>query len=112
MPGLDRRITVQRRVTETDDFGRPLPTVIETIASVWAQRHSAGTVDTLLAGGVLVTESVSWTIRYREDVIAADLGALQITDSSGVVWNPETMIESDARRRYIDISAVREVSPA
>ena len=109
MPALDRRITVQRRVTETDDFGRPLPTVIETIASVWAQRRSAGTVDTLLEGGVLVTESVSWTIRYRTDILEADLGALQIIDASGQLWNPETIIESDARRRFIDISAVREV---
>ena len=95
---LDRRISIRRTVSGgTDVFGRPLPDTVETLATVWAERRSAGTADTLTAGGVVVTNSVAWTIRYRRDVLEADIATLSIVDEDDDTWNPETIVESDAR---------------
>ena len=109
MMPLDRRITIQRNDGERDDQGVFIDDW-QDLASVWARRNNSGSVDSEAAGGIIVLTAQSFLIRYREDLIPLNPAVLRIIDSDGNIWEVESLAESDARRRAISISAVREVT--
>ena len=59
--------------------------------------------------GVETTGTIKWTIRYRADLLGFDLAALRAVDALGHPWNVIAMEESDARRRFLTLTAVRSV---
>lgn len=105
---LDRRIRIERDMGERNDSGEYVPNWT-LIAEVWAQKFAAGSADSETAGGTLVIAARNYTIRWRADINALTPAGLRIVDGDGAIWNVDTLAESDARRRFINISTLREV---
>ena len=105
---LDRRITIQQKGEMRDGLGELVETITD-IASVWAERRSAGSVDIESQGGIVEVESVTWTVRFTIQISALTPNAVQILDSDGRTWNVEGISESDARRRFLTFRAVRSI---
>ena len=105
---LDRRITIQRRNEEVDDGGRVAVTWND-FADVWAERRSNGASDIETSGGIRVTEVATWTVRYTSTLAALAPDEVRIVHGSET-WNVESTAESDARRRLLGFTTVREVT--
>ena len=108
---LDRIITLLLEADGTFVDGVYNPGPI-TEHRVWARRVSAGSTDAVDSGSGLlrIRSVVEWTIRYREDVAQHAITRLYVRDEEGNTWNAEEISESDMRRRYITISAIRSSS--
>ena len=104
---LDRRVTIERNHGERNEHGE-FQDAWRTLAAVWADRSSLGAVDVVGTGGDRTVESAQFTVRWRSDLILADISLLRITDDLDQVWDIETIGESDARRRFVQITATRE----
>ena len=106
---LDRRITViitpEGEYSEFGEFeeGTPVP------YPMWAEQRGAGSVDTNTPGGIFVSGVRSFTVRYFAALANASIATVSIRDADGNIWNADSLSESDARKRYIGIDAVREV---
>ena len=72
-------------------------------------RRGAGSVDTETQGGIVITAARTYTVRWFEELITATIPNVSIIDELGHAWNADSVSESNARRRFISISAVREV---
>ena len=106
---LDRRITIQRNDGERDERGEFMDDW-QDFAGVWAQQSGAGSVDSETPGGVLIISSRNYTVRYRSDLLSTDLNILRIVDADGNIWNIENIVESDSRKRFVQIETIREVA--
>ena len=73
---------------------------------VWADRQSTGSTDEELEGGTRIRATASWRIRYRKDIADTEIINLSLV-ADGYNWNIEEVSESDERRRYLTIEAVR-----
>ena len=91
-----------------NDFGEFEPGAI-TEYPVWADQAGAGSVDTETSAGIVITAARTYTVRWFEELITATIPNVAIVDDLGHTWNADSVSESNARRRYISISAVREV---
>ena len=74
--------------------------------TVWAQRQSQGSVDQETSAGTRVRVIAGWIIRYRQDVARQPINRLHLRAQDGM-WNIESVNESDSRRRFLEIGAVR-----
>ena len=104
---LDRRITIQRNTGARGAYGE-FRDDWQNLASVWAQQSGAGSVDAEGESGVLILASRNYTIRYRSDLLTTDINILRVVDADMNVWNIESIVESDSRKRFIQIECVRE----
>lgn len=104
---LDRRITIQEDRGTRNMHGEFVHDW-QDFASVWAERRGAGSVDSPTEGGILVLEAVTFTVRYTSTLAALDMALIRILDAAGTVWNPESIAESDRRRRFLTFTATRE----
>ena len=104
---LDRRVTVNIRAPDTrNEFGEHVPGEV-TAYPLWAEQRGAGSVDVEEVGGVELRHSRSYTVRYFVEAARAGIDGVSIVDADGDTWNAESIIESDARRRFLVIQAVR-----
>ena len=105
---LDRRITVIITADgEYDQYGEFQPGVpVE--YPMWAEQRGAGSVDTNTPGGIYVSAVRSYTVRYSAALVDASIATVTIRDADGNIWNADSISESDARKRYIGIDALRE----
>ena len=106
---LDRRITIRIRAEGTrDGHGEYVPGAV-TEYPVWAEQRGAGSADTVTPQGTEVTAVRAYTVRHFEALAEAPISRVDVVDHRGHVWNAENITLSDARRRFIDISALRAV---
>ena len=104
---LDRRITIQRNTGARDAYGE-FRNDWQDLTGVWAQQSGAGSVDAEGESGVLILASRNYTIRYRSDLLSTEINILRVVDANGNIWNIESIVESDSRKRFIQIETVRE----
>jgi SPP1 family predicted phage head-tail adaptor len=64
---LDRRLTIRKEFTATDDYGQTTKTFAD-VTTVWAERLELRTVDTARAGARDSYTTARFLIRYRVDV--------------------------------------------
>ena len=107
---LDRRITVRIAAEGMrNDQGEYVPGATTDYA-VWSEQRGAGSVDSLTGAGERVTAVRSFTVRYFEALARARIDNVSVVDEHGFAWNSENVTLSDARRRFIEISALRAVN--
>lgn len=95
---LNRRVTIQRRVTGEDAAGQPVETH-EDVGSVWADvRHLSG-LETLKADAPVSTVKASIRIRRRTDI---DAGMRVRAEGRDYAINA---VLHDADRQFTDLVA-------
>ena len=111
MPTLDRRITVRRSVSDFNIYGEP-----ETIVTdwpVWATRLDASLQDAAQAGGQLDTTSRTYVVRWRREIAEAQASQIFVLEGTAIL-NATNIVEQarehDARRRFLRIEVVGEVT--
>ena len=109
MAGLDRVITIQRQGGGRDDSGR-FTSFWTDVARVWATRSGLGSIDMEVTGGTREVESVAWLVRWTSVLAPLDARSVRIVDAAGVVWNVQSIAESDAREVSLTFATVREVT--
>ncbi len=111
MPSLDRRITVRRTVTGTNDFGEPVEATTD--YDVWATRIDASLVDAATAGGDLNTAARTYIVRWRREIAEALASELSVVEGAATL-SVDNVIEQarerDPRRRFLRIETVGEVT--
>ena len=103
---LDRRITVRRTVTGTNDFGESTETVTD--FQVWAGVADLSAFDVESEGGTFTNRIRKWTIRWRADFAALDTSELAVIDD-GESYNVTNIVRQQdgaARRRMMIIEGV------
>ena len=105
---LDRLITLNLEAEGQFVRGMYVPGPV-TPVRVWAQRQTQGSVDEETSGGTRLRVVAGWIIRYRRDVASHPIDRMTLT-AEGAEWNVEALNESDARRRTLEISAIRRDS--
>lgn len=103
---LDRRITIQRYTTTTNDFNEEVKAWSD-LTTIWAMRHDMSSAEKFSAGQVNATLATRFKVRSSSttrgvtanDRISYDGGLFDIT---GV---KET---TEGRKRYLWIEAVRQ----
>src|SRR5690606_39001319 len=94
---LNRQITIQRRVTGTDEIGQPIDTT-ETVATVWANvRHTSG-LEAIKGGAEASLVKASIRIRYRAGINA---GRTVLVDA--VTYEIKAVMPAVAGRVYLDL---------
>ena len=105
---LDRRIRIERNHGDVNMAGE-LVDDWRPFATVWAQKTGAGFSDTETVSGIVVTAAANFTLRYRSGVTSITPDLLRIVDADNAIWEVDVVRESDERRRFIEIQALREV---
>lgn len=105
---LDRRIRIERNHGVVNEAGE-LADDWRTFATVWSQKTSSGFSDAETTAGIVVTAVANFTLRYRSGVTDIVPSLLRIVDAAGAIWEVDSVRESDERRRFLEIQAVREV---
>ena len=104
---LDRIITVHLQALGKRVEGRYSDGSITTYR-VWAERISSGATDEASEGIGTVTQAVvTWRVRWLEAFARHRIDLMSIEDGSGFAWNVEAVNESDERRRYLELGAIR-----
>ena len=110
MPQLDRRITVNLYLNAmTNEFGE-YEQGPATPLNMWARQSDGGSAEVSSGGGTLVTTSKRWQIRFNEQILTTSVALMEVVDSDGFTWDIERSVESDERRRYLEIEGIREVT--
>ena len=111
MPGLDRRITVRRSVSDFNIYGEP-ETIVTDWPS-WATRLDASLLDAAQAGGQLDTASRTYIIRWRREIAEATASQIFVIEGTATL-NATNIVEQvrerDARRRFLRIECEGEVT--
>ena len=104
--GLDRRIVI-RLTGESDrnEHGEDVPGSI-TEYPVWAERQSSGATDEETAEGTRLHSIVTWRVRWFTELAEHPIDLVAVL-AEGAIFNAESISEGDARRRFLDIQAVR-----
>ena len=99
---LDRRITIEMVNDGTrDPQGRFVAGSLAYRYETWAQRESLGSQFTLDQSGTYTVLTAIFTIRWIEPASRWHLGGIQVIDSLGRYWMPESIVDSGARRRLL-----------
>lgn len=94
---LNRRGTIERLKTDTDEYGEPLPGR-EVVATVWSDiKHMSG-LETVKSGVDVSIVKASIRIRYRTGVTA---GMFFVCD--GLVYDIRAVMPDAARREFVDL---------
>ena len=103
---LDRRITVRRTVTGTNDFGESTETVTD--FQVWAGVADLSAFDVESEGGTFTNRLRKWTIRWRSDFVSFDTSELSVIDGAEMfnVTNLVRQQDGAERRRFMLIEGV------
>ena len=97
---LDRKITLQSKMTTNDEYGQPIETWADE-ASPWAARRDAGASERFRANQELATQTSVFTIRWRR----LTAGNHRISHD-GLVWDIEGLAEPpNTRRQWLEITA-------
>lgn len=103
---LDRIITVNLQSEGRRVEGKYVDGPV-TPYRVWAERiSSGGSTDEASEGGTIIQAIVTWRVRFRE-VIAQHRVDLMSIEAEGHSWNVEAVSQSDERRRFIELQAIR-----
>jgi len=109
---FDSRITVGIRAEGTRDTkGRYVPGPI-TNYPVWADERNAGSSDQEAPQGIIVREIRTFLIRWFLALSVAPISRVSVSklEADGTTvstWNALNKAESNERRRYITIEAIR-----
>lgn len=106
---LDRRITVKIFAEGTFDKNGDYTPGAPTDYEIWGERQATGSSDQETEGGIVVTSSARWTVRWFRELALAAVRNVAVVDEYGHMWNVESVNEGDVRRRFIEIGAVREI---
>lgn len=94
---LNRRATIQRRVTGFDPIGQPIDDT-ETVATVWANvRHTSG-LEAIKGGAETSIVKASIRIRYRAGI---DAGMTVLADA--VTYEIKAVMPDVAGRKFVDL---------
>ena len=110
MPGLDRRITVRRSVSDFNIYGEP--ETITTDWPAWATRLDASLLDAAQAGGMLDTAARTYIVRWRKEIAAAQASQIFVIEGAATLSATnivEQARERDERRRFLRIECSGEV---
>ena len=102
---LDRRIQIKLQAEGAYVQGRYVEGAI-TALRLWAERKNVEVDDVEASEGIRERRQVQWTIRYRRDVAVHPIARMTVVDDRGVIGNIENVAESDARRRFITLTAL------
>ncbi len=98
---LDRRLTIQRRVTTLDSYGQQ-STGWTNIATVWGNVKPVGGREKMRSGALESTLTHTVMVRYRTDLMPAiEADAWRILYGSRVLQITKAMDRDDARRYII-----------
>ena len=73
----------------------------------WADESGAGSGDTVTEGGLLTTSGRTFVVRWFSELAVAPETFVKVRDNLNQVWYSEGISLSDARKRFIVISAAR-----
>ena len=103
---LDRRIKLRVEQPGTHVGGSYVPGPSVTY-DLWAQRSSLGTQEVIIPGGTRTNTVAEFTIRWTEEIYTHRVDLLFMSDAEGFEWRIDNMGESDTRRKFLAIQAVR-----
>jgi SPP1 family predicted phage head-tail adaptor len=105
---LDRRITIQRFTTTTNEFNDPVE-AWATFISVWARRRDGSdVVKTEILGAEQVGAYLLTHFTIRSSAQAKTVTPADQINYDGHIWNIKgTKEAADGRNRFIEITAVR-----
>ena len=103
---LDRLITVNLQLEGERVLGKYVEGLV-TPYRVWAERiSSGGSTDEASEGGTLIQALVTWRIRFLEAIAQHRVDRMSVR-AEGHDWNVEAVTQSDERRRFIELQAIR-----
>lgn len=91
---LDRRITIKKFTTSTDDFGQ-INKTFTTLASVWAKVVEKSGSEKEVSDQIVAVKKVEFTIRHR-----SDLNEQMRIEYNGKTYTIEAIIGSDQRDSF------------
>ena len=91
---LDRRITIKKFTTSTDDFGQ-INKTFTTLASVWAKVVEKSGSEKEISDQIVAVKKVEFTIRHR-----SDLNEQMRIEYNGKTYTIEAIIGSDQRDSF------------
>ena len=104
---LDRRIVIHLEALGIrNQQGIYVPGPV-TDYPLWAQRMASGSTDVEDSEGTRVVRIVTWRVRWFAALASHRIDLMSLT-AEGYTWNPESVNESDERRRFVDIQSVRQ----
>ena len=69
---------------------------------------AAGSSDTATSGGTVITSVRNYSVRWFHALAVSVIAFVSIEDEDGLIWDADDVSLSDARRRAITISALRQ----
>ena len=103
---LDRIITVNLQSEGERVEGKYVDGAL-TPYRVWAERISSGATDEASEGiGTVTQAAVKWRVRWVTAIARHRVDLMSI-EAEGFSWNVEAVNESDERRRYLELRALR-----
>lgn len=107
---LDTRITIEIEGLGTrDSTGEYVPGAT-TEYPAWCDEMRSRDDDHLETGGARTIQIRHFRVRYFRALAVANPALVSISDSLGLTWNPDSIDQSDERRRFVLIRATREIS--
>ena len=104
---LDRLITVKLAAAGGRVDGKYVDGPV-TPYRVWAEKTSSSSSDEGSEGiGTVIKALVTWRVRWLEAFAQHRIDLMSIEDEQGHAWNVEAVNESEQRRRFIDLQAIR-----
>lgn len=94
---LDRRITIKKFTSSTDDFGQSNKT-FSTLASVWAKVVERSGSEKEISDQIIAVKKVDFFIRHR-----SDLNEQMRIEYNGKTYTIEAIIEAEARESFLRI---------
>ena len=104
---LDTRITIGIEAAGMrNDRGEYVPGPT-TNYEVWSDSRNAGSQDVEESSGITIREIRTFMVRYFAALATAPINFVSITGADGSTWNVLNRADSNERRRFITIEAIR-----
>ena len=104
---FDTRITILIQAEgHRNEFGEYVEGVT-TEYPRWADESGAGSADLAASGGLFLTSVRTFLVRWFRELAVAPETFVDVRDNLDQQWHSESISLSDARKRFIVISAAR-----
>ena len=109
---LDTRCSIEiEALGDRDSTGEYQPGAT-TSFPVWADEMKSSDDDHPETSGARTISVRHFRVRHFQVLATANIALVSLTDSRGLIWNVDSVDLSDARRRFITIRGVREITAA